>query len=149
MNINHELELAYGLEKLLREHFIKTAERHKTESEIYYDCQELASVSEENLRLVDEFLEKYPQMRGGEVNDEISFMLKDHETGLSLLNDLHYLWLLTRELEFVLMLLFKAAEIIQDVELNSLCDELEKGCERQAAWLMNRISIAVEQYSMI
>jgi hypothetical protein len=47
------------------------------------------------------------------------------------------------------MLLFKAAEIVEDIELNNLCDELEKGCEQQAAWLMNRISIAVEQYSLI
>src|SRR5512145_2944027 len=101
MSINHYLQLSYGLEKKLRENLIKTAEYHKTEPDIYYDCQELASISDEHRRKIEQLLQKYPQHKAADTGIQFRVMLEDHNTGLNLLNDLHYLWLLTVEMKLI------------------------------------------------
>ena len=149
MTINHYLQLSYGLEKKLRENLIKTAEYHKTEHDIYYECQDLASISDEHRRKIEQLLQKYPVQKANEPGTHFRVLLEDHNTGLNLLNDLHYLWLLTVEMQLIRRFLLQSAENVRDADLEDECRKLEEGSEKQSDWLLKRINHIMSHHSVL
>lgn len=136
----------YTAEIRLKEAFIRTAEYHKTKPEIYYECQAFSSLADEHARYFRKALKRYERSYSTESgNDNFLELLPEHDTGQSLADDLHYLWLLTHESEFYRCLLLQASTAISDLELESVCNFFAEENNKQSQWLVERISREVSQ----
>lgn len=146
MRINAFLLLCYESEIRLKEAFIKTAEYHKTKPEIYYECQAFSSLSDEHARYFKKAISRYGKSDDSDSkNDNFHDLIPEHDMGLNLADDLHYLWLLTREAEFYGSLLLQASTAISDVDLENVCSFFEEENKKQSQWLVERISREVSQ----
>jgi hypothetical protein len=147
MNIHEYLLMVYNQEKQIKEAFIKVAEYHKAEPDIYYNCLTLASYSMIHIKKTGSLADKYLKyLRHDDEPDQMApALMKEFEPGGTLLNDLQYLWLLTKELEIGCNILLQASMTLHDKEIVSLCGNLEKENMRQADWLISRIRQAASQ----
>lgn len=131
-----------SIEQRLTENFIKIAEYHKTEPGIYYGCQEMASISGDHLRELRRENGKY--MNGNKGDDFIS-MIRDHVTGLDLIADLHFMWLLTMEAALMNSLLLHASAAMSENDLEFMCSNFERETEKQSQWLLYRLNMAAHK----
>lgn len=143
MKIHDLLNSAFQNEMKLKEHFIKVAEYHKSDSDIYYECQMLAILSDDKAGLIKEMIGK-----GISVEDtgstEKSFV-SYHDPGADLIEDLHYVWLLASEAEMYSMLIVHAASATGDIHLEKKGVMLRENTEKQSDWLTGRIKKAVSE----
>lgn len=152
MHVQDYLQLVSNSESQMKEALIKVAEHHKAEPDIYYTCLNLASWSDEHIRILKPLLEKYSnQAKKSREPERLSQTLfKEPRKGaLSLLRDLHDLWLLTKEIEICWSILKQAAMALRDTELESTCNTLEKETKRQTDWLLTRIKQAAPQILIV
>lgn len=152
MHIQDYLQLVYTSEKQMAEAFIKVAEHHKAEPDIYYNCLTLASWSDEHARKIEPLKEKYEKhsKKSKEPERLNQTLFKEPRKGsLSLLRDLHDLWLLTKEVEICWSVLLQAARVIRDKDLESLYEDLDKETNRQSDWLLTRIKQAAPQILVV
>ncbi len=148
MHLQDYLLLVYTSEKQLAESFIKVAEHYKAEPDIYYNCLTLASWSDGHVRKIEPLKGKYVKHAEKSKKPERLIQTLSRESGngsLSLLRDLHDLWLLTKEVEICWKVLLQAARALRDKDLESLCEILDKETNRQTDWLLTRIKQAAPQ----
>jgi hypothetical protein len=140
MSVNSLLQSLYWLETILKEAFIKTAEYHKTVPDIYYDCQANASESDEKFRNLRIMMDRYPEKDESGTENYLTTPIGVHETGLDLLSDLQYMWLLARNIELHTQILLQSATALNDPDLKNTCFTIDTITSRQSEWLLNRIS---------
>lgn len=146
MKLYDILKQGHDSEILLKEAFVKTAEYHKTKPEIYYECQAFASLSDEHARFFRKTMGRYLKS-GNESGETHKFerLIPEHQTWNDLADDLHYLWLLTREVEFFVSLLLQGSMAINDYYLEKSCGFFTEENSKQAQWLIERINREVLQ----
>jgi hypothetical protein len=140
MSVNSLLQSLYWLETILKEAFIKTAEYHKTVPDIYYDCQANASESDDKFKQLRIMTEKYPVEDESGTENYLSTPIGVHETGLNLLSDLQYMWLLARNIELHTQILLQSATALNDPLLENTCLKIDSITARQSEWLLTRIT---------
>ena len=147
MNIHEYLQLVHSRIKLMKEAFIKVAEHHKGEPDIYYNCLTLASYSVNHIKNTGLLVEKYARYlkQENETPQMVRPLIGEFEPGGTLLNDLQYLWLMIKELEIGCQILMQVAMTMHNNEIITLCGNLEKENMKQADWLINRIRQAASQ----
>jgi hypothetical protein len=131
----------YNSEKQMAEAFIKVAERYKAEPDIYYNCQSLGSLSFEHVRKIKPLIEKRSD-RSKKSKEEPFYQSLFVEPGLSLLHDLHDLWLLTKKIEICWSDLLHTPNVSNDLELESAALKLNNETKSQTDWLSTRIKLA-------
>jgi hypothetical protein len=140
MNIYHYLQVLLAIERRLAENFIKVAEYHKSEKEIYYGCQEMAALSNEHIAEISRV--------SGSVKGNFAerrhqdSMLNEFEVGLDLQADLRYLWLLTKESGLINSIIHQSFGTAGDITLT-----FRPGTEKQSSWLFSRIKYSAETVS--
>jgi hypothetical protein len=146
MHIGNYIELVHKSEKDLSEAFITVGKHHSAEPDILNTCKLLASWSEELITLIAPFIKKYGEEKNKEPDRLMSALFKGpRKGGLSLLRDLHDLWLMTNEAELCSILLRQAASGLRDKELIEVCDFIETQSKRQTAWLLTRMKSTTPQ----
>lgn len=138
MNIHNYLQVVLAIERRLAEYFIKVAEYHKSEQEIYYGCQEMASISNENIREIRKLLgraEGMNALNSGKLYDSV---IRDFDRGNDLETDLRLLWLLTKECWLSYSLLQHTSGS-SDNDISLLCRTCGQNSEKQSSWLFTRI----------
>ncbi|HLN19488.1 MAG TPA: hypothetical protein VK213_00250 [Bacteroidales bacterium] len=98
MNYQHVLTSLMQAETMVREAFIKTAEYHKTEVGIYYDCQFMSSVSEENIAIIKNLLSIH-SVEYDPGSADLSLLTDQFYPGSNLADDLTYIMKLKLETE--------------------------------------------------
>ncbi len=147
MNNNYYIQSLIESEQRLKENFIKIAEFYKTEPGIYYGCQEMASISDDHLRKIRKEETKYSRSHNVADSGTPVLMIKEHEMGNDLFQDLRFMWLLTMEAAmFNNMLLQSFSEDSED-NPDNLYGEFERETEKQSQWLMYRINMTVRKAS--
>jgi hypothetical protein len=145
MNLYQYIQALLSVEKRLMENFIKIAEFHKTEPGIYYGCQEMASISNDHIRLLKKESEIY-QARNGNVKETNNLsLINDHTAGLDLHSDLRFMWLLTMEAALLNNILLQASSEEAQNDLELMCCNFEREIEKQSQWLMYRINVAARR----
>lgn len=142
MNLHDYLNQIYNQEKNLAAAFIKVAEYHKSERDIYYNCLVLASLSDEHAIRTLRLKSQYSQADSNYIiPSHLSKTLKidPGKSGNTLLFDLHNLWLLTIELESEWDVIIEAAIVLHDRDLEYQCMVFEKETKSQSEWLMKNI----------
>jgi hypothetical protein len=142
MTLHDYLNQIYTQEKNLAAAFIKVAEYHKSEQDIYYNCLVLASLSDEHAIRIDRVTSQYSEDDSNDIiPSHLSKTLKldPGKAGNSLLFDLHNLWLLTIELETEWDVIIEASIVLHDRDLEYQCMIFEKETKSQSEWLMERI----------
>lgn len=152
MHIQDYLELVHNSEQQLAKAFSKVAQHHQEEPDIYYMCLMLALWSIEHAKDIQPFQEKYsqhaPKMKEPERHNQTLF--KELSKGeLALLQDLHDLWLLTKEIEICWNVLMQAAKAIHDEELETAIGGMAKETKRQSDWLITRVKKAAPQILVV
>lgn len=142
MNIHNYLQVVLALEKRLAEYFIKVAEYHKSEPEIYYGCQEMAAISTDHTREIKKVASEGKHFPLSEKRS--NSMIKEFETGTELETDLRLLWLLTKESGLVYNLLHHLSKSTGDSKLATISGTYEQDSQRQSAWLHSRMIYIVE-----
>jgi hypothetical protein len=140
MVLNSELEMA--------EAFKKVADHHKDEPDIYYMCVMMAGWSEDHARKTEPFRAQYEAdaEKAKEPERLSQSLFKSPRKGsLALLRDLHDLWLINKEIEISWMVLLQASRALRDIQLESLCTNLQAETKRQGDWLLTRIKQAAPQ----
>jgi hypothetical protein len=140
MVLNSELEMA--------EAFKKVADHHKDEPDIYYMCMMMAGWSEDHARKIEPFRAQYQADAEKTKEPERlsqSLFKSPRKGSLALLRDLHDLWLINKEIEISWMVLLQASRALRDIQLESLCTNLQAETKRQGDWLLTRIKQAAPQ----
>lgn len=143
MNIHNYLQVILDIERKLAEYFIKIAEYHKSEQEIYYGCQEMAAVSNEHIREI----KRIPGGIEGKSSEQHESMISDIEIGIDLEADLRFLWLLTKESGLYYSLLHHASLSNGDRTVASISNSNEQESAKQSSWLFSRIMYTAETIS--
>lgn len=146
MNIYQYIQALLSAELRLVENFIRIAEYHKTEPGIYYGCQEMASISNDQVKVLQREGEIYQNRQHNNKNDLTPSLISDPETGYDLTSDLSFLWLLTMYAALLNNLLLQtSAEESGNNDLELICNDFERETEKQSQWLMYRINVAVRR----
>lgn len=144
MDIYQYLQVILRIERKLAEYFIKIAEYHKSEHEIYYGCQEMASISNEHIRDIKQVADRTDENYTFTSEKVYDSLIRDYERGLSLETDLRLLWLLAKEAGFFYSLLKIVSESSGDTGIALVCSAFEQESARQSSWLFSRIIYAAE-----
>ncbi|MGE5418577.1 MAG: hypothetical protein ACM3UT_00255 [Chloroflexota bacterium] len=146
MSIYQYIQALLSAEMRLVENYIKMAEYHKTEQGIYYGCQEMASISNDHIKVLKKEADIYLKSQNGPDNEIMSSFIVDHEAGLDLTSDLHFMWLLTMDAALLInILLHASSEESANDDLQLMCNNFERETEKQSQWLMYRINLAVRR----
>lgn len=143
MNTEHYLQVILAIERKLAEYFIKIAEYHKSEQEIYYGCQDLAAISSEHIREIRKIQggrEGLSVSTPGRLNDS---MIRDFERGNDLETDLRLLWLLSTECGLYYSLLQHSSGPF-DKDISLFCSTCRQNSAKQSSWLFSRIMLTSE-----
>jgi hypothetical protein len=84
--------------------------------------------------------EKYPVEDESGTENYLSTPIGVHETGLNLLSDLQYMWLLARNIELHTQILLQSATALNDPLLENTCLKIDSITARQSEWLLTRIT---------
>ena len=146
MHIGNYLELLLKSEKDLVKAFKMVAKEHGDEPDVYETCQLLASWSENRVKDLQPFAERYSEEKNNEP-DRLTRTLfdKPRKGTLALLRDLHDLWLLASEAHLCCVILRQAADGLRDEELTATCNEIDQLSKRQLSWLLSRMKSAAPQ----
>ncbi|TSD67081.1 molybdopterin oxidoreductase [Inquilinus sp. KBS0705] len=146
MLLGNYLQLVYDAEKEAVKAFNRVADKHGDEPDVYQTCQLLASWSEAHISDIQPELQLYPAKPDTTAEKLERVMFDNNEKGsFALLRDLHDLWLLATEIDICWTIIRQAADGLRDKELKDLCTKLQKGTERQIAWLQTRVKQAAPQ----
>lgn len=136
MDIFNVLRSILADELKLREAFIKAAEYHKTEHRMYYDCQYMASISDDNIKIIREM--------AGSSGNEFSYtnesvsVTDDYYPGVNLMNDLEYMLTLKRHNTEKMNLIMSSSTGTEQID-TMLTGIFNENSGRQAEWLGNMI----------
>jgi hypothetical protein len=146
MHIGHYIELVHKGHQDFAEALRKVAGHHGKEPDIVANCLMLAVWSDQLVQHLQPFVAHYGKEKDKEPDRMKSLLfVKPRTGGLALLRDLHDLWLMSNEAELCCLVLKMAAMGLQDKELLTACDTMEKQTKRQTAWLLTRIKSAAPQ----
>lgn len=145
MNIYLYIRALLEIERRLSENFFRIAEYHKTEPGIYYGCQEMASISADHSKAIEKELEIHKFEIENSGDDTFFPMVREHETGIDLFADLHFIWLLTMEAALFNNLILQAAAATSENDIELMCSNFEDETSKQSEWLIYRINMAVRR----
>ena len=146
MHIGNYIDLLHKSEDDLAEAFHLVAKEHGDEPDVFEMCKLLAKWSEKIVEELKPFAEKYGEEEDKEPDRLMHDLFKKPmKGGMSLLRDLHDLWLMATETEVCALILRQAADGLHDKALAALCNIIEQTAKRQLAWLLTRMKAAAPQ----
>jgi ferritin-like metal-binding protein YciE len=150
MHLGTYLGIVHESEQQLVQAFKKVGKKHGKEPDILHICQKLASWSENHVKGLKKFVEKYNEKKSDEPDRLSKDLFSEPRSGsLALLRDLHDVWLLVQEVELCWKVILQAAQALRDKDLEALCQQSNDENDRQAAWLLTRIKQAAPQVLVV
>ncbi|HEY9642662.1 MAG TPA: hypothetical protein V6C57_19400, partial [Coleofasciculaceae cyanobacterium] len=120
------------------------------EPDIYQTCTLLSSWSQEHVKALQPFVDRYAEEKSDEPERLSQSLFEEPRSGsLALLRDLHDLWLIANEVNLCWVVILQAARALRDLELEDLCQQLDDQTHRQQAWLLTRIKQAAPQILVV
>lgn len=146
MHVGNYLGLLKSSEDQLANALLTVADHHQDEPDIGGICHLLASWSHQHIQIIDPLLQRYSEQKSDEPERLNRTLFEGTRSGsLSLIRDLHDLWLLTNEVHLCWVILWQAALALRDNELERACKECDKETSRQLAFLLTRIKQSAPQ----
>jgi hypothetical protein len=146
MHIGTYLELVHKGQQDLEKAFLLVAKKHGDEPDVAAMCKQLAQWSQALVKKIEPFMARYPREKDDEPDRLLSEFFKRNRKGaMSLLHDLHDLWLMANEANVSAVILRQAAAGIRNKVLMDVCNEIEARSTRQISWLLTRMKSAAPQ----
>ena len=146
MHLATYIGIAHNAEKQLAKELNRIAEKHKDEPDIEHVCAKMAKWSEQHEKGLQPFIQKYQEDRSSVEPERLDSLFNKSRTGsLSMLRDLHDLWLLTQEVRISWKVIIQAAQGLRDDELLKTAKDFQEETNRQDTWLLTRIKQAAPQ----
>lgn len=146
MHIGRYIDIVHRTEIDLAKAFKKVGKAYKDEPDVRQSCQLLSQWSDELADKMAPFAVKYKPEKDKEPDRLTQTLIKDtREGGMSLLRDLHDLYLIGTEVQVCCTILKQASDGLRDKELTTACEEIERQTQRQLSWLMTRMKQAAPQ----
>lgn len=146
MHVGNYLGILHRSEQDLADAFKTIADHHGDEPDVYNMCKLLASWSEEHVKEIKPFVDRYSEEKSDEPDRLKQSLFEQPRSGsLALVRDLHDLWLLGNEIHLCYIILLQAARALRDLEMEKICQQFDRQTERQILWLLGRIKQAAPQ----
>lgn len=146
MHIGKYIDLVHRTEEDLVDAFKLVSKAHSDEVDVEQTCVLLSSWSK---KLADELepIAKLYKKEGDKEPDRLTKTLlkKARKGSMALLRDLHDLYLIVSEVLVCCTILKQGGTALEDEELVSVCEEIERQTTRQSSWLMTRMKSAAPQ----
>ncbi|MDF7815630.1 molybdopterin oxidoreductase [Hymenobacter sp. YC55] len=150
MHLPYYIGLLENSEKQLAEAFEYVANHHHDEPDIEQMCQKLSAWSREHHGKVQRFVEKYSEEKSNEPSKlKRDLFAEKRHSSLTLLRDLHDLWLLTQEVQLCWVVIQQAALGLRDEDLKACYTFCSARTKRQVEWLLSRIKQAAPQTLLV
>ncbi|MFP5260410.1 MAG: molybdopterin oxidoreductase family protein [Blastocatellia bacterium] len=116
------------------------ASHHLEEVEIRMGMMKLAEFSDEALRLLRPFTDKYGEHEGEEPKKLRRTLFPAVSAGsFGVLRDLHALYVMASETHITITIVMQASKELRDEELLDVCIQMDEQNKRQQAWLLTQI----------
>ena len=146
MHVGNYLGILHHSEQQLADAFNTIADHHGEEPDVYQMCQLLSSWSDKHVQALKPLLDRYSEEKNDEPDRLKQILFEEPRTGsLSLVRDLHDLWLLANEVHLCYTVLLQAARALRDLEMENICQQFDEQTHRQLLWLLSRIKQAAPQ----
>jgi hypothetical protein len=144
------LALAENAERTLASSFRTVADGHAQHPDVYFLCRELAALSDEHMRRVQPFAQRYGEEHTAGDTAEPERL---HADGLAqvrsgpvgLLRDLQDLHVLGTLVQTTWTVVIQAAQGLRDRDLLEVAQQSSSDTSRQLSWLNTRMKVAAPQ----
>jgi hypothetical protein len=146
MHIGKYIDLVHRTEEDLVNAFKLVSKAHSDEVDVEQTCVLLSSWSKKLADELEPIAKRYKKEGNKEPDRLTKTLLKKARKGsMALLRDLHDLYLIVNEVLVCCTILKQGGTALEDEELVSICEEIERQTTRQSSWLMTRMKSAAPQ----
>jgi hypothetical protein len=146
MHIGKYIDLVHRTEEDLVDAFKLVSKAHSDEVDVEQTCVLLSSWSKKLADELEPIAKRYKKEGDKEPDRLTKTLLKKARKGsMALLRDLHDLYLIVSEVLVCCTILKQGGTALEDEELVSICEEIERQTTRQSSWLMTRMKSAAPQ----
>jgi len=146
MHIGKYIDLVHRTEEDLVDAFKLVSKAHSDEVDVEQTCVLLSSWSKKLADELEPIAKRYKKEGDKEPDRLTKTLLKKARKGsMALLRDLHDLYLIVNEVLVCCTILKQGGTALEDEELVSVCEEIERQTTRQSSWLMTRMKSAAPQ----
>ena len=146
MHIGKYIDLVHRTENDLVDAFKLVSKAHGDEVDVEQTCLLLSTWSQQLADELEPVAKRYKKESDKEPDRLTKTLLKKTRKGsMALLRDLHDLYLIVNEVLVCCTILKQGGTALEDEEMVSVCEEIERQTTRQASWLMTRMKSAAPQ----
>lgn len=146
VQLPHYLGLLHRAEENLAGAFREVAHAHRAEPDVELLCKRLSEQCNQHAIALQPIVARYSEIAEDEPDRLHTTLFTGTRTGpLSLLRDLHDLYLMTSECDITWTLVGQAAQGARDDELVEVVQRCETETTIQLAWLCTRLKVAAPQ----
>jgi hypothetical protein len=146
MHIGKYIDLVHRTEEDLVDAFKLVSKAHSDEVDVEQTCVLLSSWSKKLADELEPIAKRYKKEGDKEPDRLTKTLLKKARKGsMALLRDLHDIYLIVSEVLVCCTILKQGGTALEDEELVSICEEIERQTTRQSSWLMTRMKSAAPQ----